>query len=215
MSIYCTYLTIYRGSKLPMFYIGSTSIQRIENGYHGSVSSRKYKKLWDRELKQNPHLFETKIITTHFSDIEARKKELQFQRQLKVVKSSLYINESEARIHGFFGRNVAGKNNPMYGKTKEQNPNFGSKRSKETKALMSTSNSRPMSEQQKKKLSIINTGKTYSKEYKTNMSLIKTGVKQPKIQCPHCGKAGGQSGMKRYHFDKCSSIKRIILGKVY
>lgn len=26
------------------------------------------------------------------------------------------------------------------------------------------------------------------------------------VTCPHCGKTGGQTNMKRYHFDKCSAI---------
>lgn len=29
------------------------------------------------------------------------------------------------------------------------------------------------------------------------------GVKQKIISCPHCGKTGGISGIKHYHFDKC------------
>ncbi len=27
--------------------------------------------------------------------------------------------------------------------------------------------------------------------------------KQPKVDCPHCGKVGGAHSMKRYHFDNC------------
>jgi hypothetical protein len=53
-TIYCTYLTIYSGNKLPPFYIGSTSVNRISNGYHGSVSSKRYKSIWLEELKTNP-----------------------------------------------------------------------------------------------------------------------------------------------------------------
>lgn len=26
---------------------------------------------------------------------------------------------------------------------------------------------------------------------------------QKRIECPHCGKVGGKSAMKRYHFDNC------------
>lgn len=28
---------------------------------------------------------------------------------------------------------------------------------------------------------------------------------QPKVQCPHCGKIGGNGIMHRYHFDRCKS----------
>jgi hypothetical protein len=33
------------------------------------------------------------------------------------------------------------------------------------------------------------------------------GRKHPIVTCPHCNSAGGQSGMKRWHFDNCQSIK--------
>lgn len=59
-TIYCTYLTTYFGNKLPMFYIGSTSVSKIKNGYRGSVSSKQYKTVWMKELKENQ-----KIIFYH------------------------------------------------------------------------------------------------------------------------------------------------------
>ena len=33
--------------------------------------------------------------------------------------------------------------------------------------------------------------------------LIKTRKKQAKVQCPHCGKEGGEGIMHRWHFDNC------------
>lgn len=65
------YLTIYRGDKFPPLYIGSTSIKRLNEGYIGSVKSVKYQKLWKQEQKQNPDLFETKILSTYFTREEA------------------------------------------------------------------------------------------------------------------------------------------------
>jgi hypothetical protein len=73
--IYCTYLTVYKGNKLPPFYIGSTSVVKINNGYRGSVKSKKYKEIWKSELKNNPNLFTTKIVTIHDSRQEALDKE--------------------------------------------------------------------------------------------------------------------------------------------
>lgn len=73
-SIYCTYLTTYIGNKMPMFYIGSASMKRIENGYHGSISSKLYSAVYKEELLSNPHLFKTKIISTHSTDKEAKQK---------------------------------------------------------------------------------------------------------------------------------------------
>lgn len=96
MSIYCTYLTIYKGSKLPPFYIGSTSIKNIEHGYRGSVKSKKYKNIWKEELNNNPFLFSTKIISTHISKQDALLKEYNFQVSLGVMNSPMYINEAVA-----------------------------------------------------------------------------------------------------------------------
>lgn len=116
-TIYCTYLTTYSGDKLPQYYVGSSSIEGVENGYHGSVLSKRYKETWNQELKENPHLFETKILTTHSADTAAREEELRFQKEHDVVKSNDWINQSYAAPNGYFGRDVSGENNPMYGRT--------------------------------------------------------------------------------------------------
>lgn len=109
---YCTYLTIYLGSKLPMFYIGSSTIKKINAGYRGSVKSKKYKQIWKQELKDNPHLFKTEIIKEYYSRKMALYREKKLQKQLNVVKSSLYINMSIAAPNGFFG--MGGENHPLY-----------------------------------------------------------------------------------------------------
>ena len=119
--MYCVYLTTYRGTHLPMFYIGSSSVERVNNGYKGSVSSIAYKNIWKEELKNNSHLFKTKIISTHVSSNEARSKELELQEKLNVVKSPMYINMSTARVNGFFGNSVtpANKNSRLWNNGKQ------------------------------------------------------------------------------------------------
>jgi hypothetical protein len=121
-TIYCTYLTIYRGHRLPPFYIGSSTVQRVESDYRGSVLSKKYKETWKHELKKHPELFKTKIISLHETSKEAREKELKLQKALNVVESTLYINQAYATVKGHFGVVVTGKNNPNYGKIGEKNP---------------------------------------------------------------------------------------------
>lgn len=91
-TIYCTYLTIYLGNKLPPFYIGISSIPKIEKGYNGSVSSKQYKDIWDLERKQNPHLFKTKIIKTFENRGEAYNHETYLQNFFNVHKNPMYIN---------------------------------------------------------------------------------------------------------------------------
>ena len=92
--LYCTYLTIYHGTKLPMFYVGSTSVQKIKNGYRGSVASKDYEASWKDELKNNPHLFDTKILSTYHTRNEAYNIESKIHQSLKTYKNSLYINRS-------------------------------------------------------------------------------------------------------------------------
>jgi len=156
-TIYCIYLTTYFGNKLPMFYIGSTSVSKIKNGYRGSVSSKQYKIIWMNELKENPHLFKTKIISYHNDRISATIKENRLHKLLSVVSSSLYINQSNAIPDGIYGRSMNGKNNPMYGKKRKMSEETkkkisetkkGVKKSEETKQKMR----KPKSEEHKKKL---------------------------------------------------------------
>jgi hypothetical protein len=114
--MFCVYLTSYRGNKLPSFYIGSSSVDRVNNGYHGSVVSKKYKDIWQQELKNSPELFNTIIICTHSTRKEAHEKENKLQKALNVVKSTMYINMSFAQPNGYAGRDTSKENNPYYGK---------------------------------------------------------------------------------------------------
>ena len=114
---YCVYLTSYKGNKLPQFYIGSSTVERIQNGYRGSVKSKKYKSTFINEVTNNPHLFTTKIICFFQTQIEAVEKECHFQVKLNVVKSDMYINMSFARNFGWCGMDTKGVNSPVYGKT--------------------------------------------------------------------------------------------------
>lgn len=94
MKTYCVYLTVYRGNKLPPFYIGYSSVDKIENGYNGSVSSKTFKDAWSSERKHNRHLFSTRVIKTFNSSAAAREYEEKVQRHLNVHKNPLYTNMS-------------------------------------------------------------------------------------------------------------------------
>lgn len=100
-SVYCVYLTTYRGKALPPFYIGSTSIKKVKNGYHGSVLSAAYKVIWKQELSNHPKLFSTQILSQHATRQEALEHELKLQKDLDVVNSRLFINKALAS--GCFG----------------------------------------------------------------------------------------------------------------
>jgi hypothetical protein len=55
--MYAVYLTMYKGKLLPKWYIGSSTIDKIENGYNGSVCSKKFKTLYEKEQKSNKCFF--------------------------------------------------------------------------------------------------------------------------------------------------------------
>lgn len=124
--MFCVYLISYKGNKLPPFYIGSTSVKKIQDGYKGSVKSKAYAKMWKAEVAANPHLFKAMVVSLHKTRKEATVKEHTLQTKMGVVKSPLYVNMAVASKDGFFGMDVSG----------ELNPNFGKKASVETKAKM-------------------------------------------------------------------------------
>jgi hypothetical protein len=153
---FCVYQTTYLGAKLPPFYIGSTSVDKIMSGkYFGSVKSKRYKDIWREELKHNRQLFTTEILSEHNTREEALSAELQLQLKHNVVKNELYINLSLASVNGYFGMDTSGVNHPQFGlnhseETKQKhsasksklfsgegNPNYGVSASQETKKKMS------------------------------------------------------------------------------
>lgn len=114
--MFCVYITTYNGAKLPSKYIGSSSVERVDKGYRGSVRSAKWSTVWVNELRDNPQLFETQIVSVHNTREDALIEELRLQRVYDVVSSDEWINESFATVNGFFGRDVTGALNPNYGR---------------------------------------------------------------------------------------------------
>lgn len=137
--MFCTYLTIYKGNKLPPFYIGFTSMRKIENGYRGSVSSRQYKLIWKRELHENPHLFKTNIVKTFDSKEDAKRHETFLQKAFSVHTNPLYIN---MRIHGehvlWRPHTKETRKHMSQSRRGKGNSFFGKKHTNETKKIIGT-----------------------------------------------------------------------------
>lgn len=117
---YCVYLTSYFGNQLPPFYLGSTSIEKIQNGYRGSVSSIEYRENWKNE---DASLFKVKIISRHKTRREALEKEELLQRKVDAPHNPLYINKAFAVKDGCFGvskkshwKGLSGSSVPWFGK---------------------------------------------------------------------------------------------------
>lgn len=203
MSIYCTYITFYRGNKLPPFYIGSTSVAKIANGYHGSVCSKEYKAIWKSELKENPYLFKTKILSYHGDRKDALVKEEKFQKSLNVVRSTMYINKSLANINGFFGMKVPKEYHHSFGSTEwneERKVSHGEKRSEYFKSnkVIWVYKDNLSKHTTKNKVEIL-----LSKGWKLGRKSPDIHLKQETLVCPHCGISGFRSGMLSWHFEHC------------
>lgn len=115
MGDFVVYMITYMGDKHPPLYIGSTSKERIANGYLGSPTSMKWGDVVKLEQKENPHLYRIEILSDYLERHDALVEELNIQKELGVVKDSKYFNESLACPNGFFGRDVTGRSNPRYG----------------------------------------------------------------------------------------------------
>ncbi len=115
---YCVYVTTYTGKieGFPYYYIGSTSIKKIEAGYCGSVKSKAWG--WSYKMLKDDGMIRTQILTTTKTRKRALKLEYLLQLQFKAMTNPLFFNMSYANKNGFFGRNVRGSNNPMYGVSK-------------------------------------------------------------------------------------------------
>jgi hypothetical protein len=192
--MYCIYLTIYSGNKLPPFYIGSTSISKIDEGYCGSVESKKYGDIFRSELKNNRHLFKVRIVEFCSDRKQALEREEWYHRKLNVVASEMYMNCAYATT-GCFGIPRPGNDNPFYGR----------KHSDETKAKVGKSSKERMTSEQARMMR--SNRKIYlqhTDESKKKMSTIHQNMKP--VPCPYCDKIGKYSIMKRWHFDKCKFI---------
>lgn len=104
--MYCVYLTIYKGDKLPRWYIGMSSVAKVKNGYRGSVSSKRYKNIWKQELRENPNLFETVIIHEEITKEGALAYEHKLQVKLDVVRRPDFINLANAGGFGGIDKSI-------------------------------------------------------------------------------------------------------------
>ena len=110
----------------------------------------------------------------------------------------------------------SGEKNHMFGIRGKDNPNFGRKRP-DLVAINKSRAGRKIEESTKDKLRQQRVGelnpmfgKKHTEESKQKMARFGSSnpmfgkkFKMKELTCPHCGKVGGQGGMKRYHFDNC------------
>jgi hypothetical protein len=136
MNIYkefCVYITKYSGDKMPPLYIGSRATNDVlNNNYHGTVTSKKFKKICESELRSQPNLIKTTIESTHDTRQDALDAEESLQRQHNAVESDQYINQAYAnKKFSNLGRKLSEET-----KQKMREAKLGKKFSEEHKAAI-------------------------------------------------------------------------------
>jgi hypothetical protein len=104
---------------------------------------------------------------------------------------------------------MTGENNPMFGRNHSENAktsiskaNKGSKRTAETKFLMSSIHKgKVVSHDTRSQIRNAMLGKPKSEEHCKKLSLAQKNVS--KLVCPHCGLLSTPGNAKRWHFDNC------------
>jgi len=221
---YVVYITFYLGNLMPPFYIGYTTKAKISKGYNGTVSSKKYKAIWQQERRDNPHLFKTEILSHHETDEEALLREEALHRFYDVPNNPAFINMAISRK----GFGASGSNNPLFGthptkdtiekrrsslKGKHQSKESNEKNRKSHLGKTPSNKGKPHTKETRLKISSSHMGCgkgiPRSEEHKKKISLggigKHSGTHNPykKITCPYCDLTGGSANMKRYHFDNC------------
>lgn len=186
--MYCVYFTIYKGSRLPPFYVGSTKIAKIARGYHGSVSSALWGSIWKQEIRENPHLFMTLIIPGQIRHTAAEilDLELAWQQSFDVVEDICFINQAFAKS-GFCSTPESArkavatrKRHGLSSCSEETKLKIGAANrgrrlppvTPETRAKLSQSlTGIPRTPEWKAKISKSNTGKTVNEETRAKMRL--------------------------------------------
>lgn len=191
--MYCTYITTYEGHLLPPYYIGSSSVARVKSGYHGTVLSKKYKDIWNSELKHHPELFKTEIIETFLDREDALKAELDLQIKYDVVKSDKYINMALAQKDGFFGMEKSGIPLSSEHKKKISKSHIGVSRPYHSEIL------RGRKRPEQSSLMKGENNPMYGKEHPNKGKKIY----QPRSVCTKCGFESTRSVISRFHNEKC------------
>jgi hypothetical protein len=106
------------------------------------------------------------------------------QRLSDAIKAAGYRHPEDVRVRMSVAR-------------KGQQPFLGKKHSEETRRKMSAGR---IGNQ-------YSVGRQHSSETKAKMSAAHVGRLQTTIQCPHCGKTGGNA-MRRWHFDACKGAMK-------
>jgi hypothetical protein len=153
--------------------------------------------------------------------------EFKYLKENNAVKSKIWLNQGMFPVFDNTGKKrpehskrMSGENNPMYGLKGDkhpqygmwneiQHPNYGKKYPEHSKRMMGENNpnyGKPVSDEVKEKISKSLSGENHPHYGSKGEKSFNYGRKHTKVECPHCKKTGGITGMKRWHFSNCSSL---------
>ena len=207
-----TYLYIKQHFITGLKYFGKTT-NLDPYKYNGSG------KHWTRHIKKHgkEHIV-TLWVSDLYYDTSIIDVALKFSMDNDIVNSKEWANLIPE--NGLDGGSKTGKTGkPHTEETKAKmkgrlSPNKGKLHTDEAKAKMSVAQKgKVLSKETKLKMSISRKGEPKSEKTKAKMSDSHKGKSQKQVVCPYCGKTGGKSAMKRYHFDKCKAKITEVLSK--
>jgi len=192
-------------------YFGKTELyftqEELQKSYHGSGIG------WKEYLLQNGDDV-TMEIHGIYNKSDVKEIALKFSRDNNIVESELWANRKEE--DGFTGGRHSKESKEKMSEAKkgkplsEEHKEALKKCERNTRKHLTSGHSKKISESNKGISKGLGVSK--SKEHKENISKGRKGIKfteehkeklRRKVECPHCGKIGGISQMKRWHFDNC------------
>jgi hypothetical protein len=161
------------------------------------------------DQKNHPENYKYKIVRICSTSDEADALEIKLHEKFNVGINESFYNRAKRTSMGFTFS--GGKQTPeARKKISEAKQNMSDEtRQKMSEAMKGENNpnfGKEFSPETRQKLSEANKGKNHSDEHRQKISEAMKGVPlgpQEQVQCPHCGKIGGISNMKRWHFDNC------------
>lgn len=135
---------------------------------------------------------------------EVKQKISKFQKERKRNPLS---EETKRKI----GESRKGKKHTDETRNKLSKFHKGKKLSEESrKKLSEYKKGKRLSDEHKRKVSESLKGRKVTEETKMKLSKKQKGIREQKLECPHCKLVGGATNMKRYHFDNCNKKSQDI-----
>lgn len=196
-------------------YLGSGNLIKLAVKKYGAVNFEK--KILCVTTKDNAYLIESRLVDQKYVDRKDTYN-LKVGGEGGAVKGRAGIPHSQATKDKLRSAQL-GKRLGDETKRKISESNKGIKRPKNAQqiakisdSLLGNSNRRgkPCSDEAIRKIKEARSRQVITEEHKSNIGNAMRGYQHERVTCPHCGKTGGVTGMKRWHFNKCKLNPQIL-----